>query len=189
MRKKKERIPLTAEDRAFMRDLYENHWKTALYTAQRVTPDQQLVNDLVQECFLNLIKNISTVRKLDCCKVDAYIVVVIRRLSINHAKKESRMTLLPIELPSIAAKADIRAAEIAQEQEDAKLDLESLLAQLSPRDSLLLQSKYITGMEDDELAAEFGCKPNSIRMLLSRARKRAEAIGLRSEEGDEKHHG
>ena len=92
-------------------------------------------------------------------------------------------------MPSIAAKADIHAAEIAQEQEDAKLDLETLLAQLSPRDSLLLQSKYIVGMTDEELAAAFGCKQSSVRMLLSRARHRAEAIGLKSEEGDEKQHG
>ena len=189
MRKKKERIPLTAEERVFMEELYEKHKKTMYFAARRETSDPELIKDLMQECFLNLIKNISTVRKLDCCKVDAYIVVVIRRLYINHAKKESRTTLLPIELPSIAAKADIYAAEIAQEQEDAKLDLETMLAQLSVRDSLLLQSKYITGMEDEALAAEFGCKPSSIRMLLSRARKRAEAIGLRSEEGDEKQHG
>lgn len=189
MRKKKERIPLTAEDRVFMDDLYEKHKKTMCFAAHRETTDPHLVDDLMQDCLLNLIKNISTVRKLDCCKVDAYIVVVIRRLYINHANKESRMTLLPIDLPSIAAKADIRSAEIAQEQEDAKLDLESLLAELSPRDSLLLQSKYIAGMTDEELAAAFGCKQNSIRMLLSRARHRAEAIGLRSEEGDEKQHG
>lgn len=189
MRKKKERIPLTAEDRVFMEDLYEKHKKTMYFAAHRVTSDPDLVNDLMQECLLNLIKNISTVRKLDCCKVDAYIVVVIRRLYINHAKKESRTTLLPIDLPSIAAKADLHAAEVAQAQEDAKLDLETLLAQLSPRDSLLLQSKYIVGMTDEELAAAFGCKQSSIRMLLSRARKRAEAIGLMSEEGDEKQHG
>ena len=189
MRKKKERIPLTAEDRVFMEELYENHWKTVYYAARRETSDPLLVEDLMQDCYLNLIKNISTIRKLECCKADAYIVVVIRRLFINYAKKESRTTLLPIELPSIAAKADIYAAEVTQEQEDAKLDLETLLAQLSPRDSLLLQSKYIVGMTDDELAAAFGCKQSSVRMLLSRARHRAEAIGLRSEEGDEKQHG
>ena len=189
MRKKKERLPLSAEDRGYMDALYRSHWKTALYAAQRECNDPQRVSDLVQDCFLNLIKNISTIRKLDCCKIDAYIVVVIRRLNINHASKESRTTLLPIDQPSVAATSNLRAAEIAQEQEDVKLDLETLLSQLSPRDSLLLQSKYIAGMTDDELAAAFGCQPDSVRTLLSRARKRAAAIGLGSEEGDENCYG
>ena len=130
MRKKKERIPLTAEDRVFMEELYEKHKKTMYFAAHRETSDPELIKDLMQECFLNLIKNISTVRKLDCCKVDAYIVVVIRRLYINHAKKESRTTLLPIDQPLIAAIADEKSAEVELEKETTKQTVKDLLDQL-----------------------------------------------------------
>ena len=97
MRKQREINRLTEEERAFMDSLYEAHKKTMYYAAFRECHDPDIANDLMQECWINLIKNISTIQKLDCCKIDAYIVIAIRRLYINYAKKESRATLLPIE--------------------------------------------------------------------------------------------
>jgi RNA polymerase sigma factor (sigma-70 family) len=67
--------------------------------------------------------------------------------------------------------------------------VKDLLDQLSPRDQLILQSKYILGLNEEEIAAAVGCKPNSVRTLISRARERAKAIGLKSEKGDEKENG
>lgn len=159
------------------------------YAALRECNDPQLANDLMQDCLVNLIKNISTIRKLDCCKIDAYIVVTIRRLYINYAKKESRATLLPIDQPFIAAIVDEQSAEIELEKEDAKQTVKDLLDQLSPRNQLILQSKYILGLDEEEIAAAIGCKPNSVRTLICRARDRAKAIGLKSEKGDEKENG
>ena len=41
-----------------------------------------------------------------------------------------------------------------------------------PNDTkFLLEGKYILGLSDKELAAEFDCSPNSIRMKLTRARR------------------
>lgn len=189
MRKPKERPPLTPEERVFMKELYETHRQTIYCAARRVTDDLQLAADLMQECCLNLIKNVSTIRKLECCKIDAYIVIVVRRLYINHAKKESKAALLPMDQPSVAAIADRLTADLEQEKQNTKLDAELLLEQLSPRDRLLLQSRYILGMDEKELACAFDCQPNSVRALLSRARKRARAIGEEPGKGDEEQDG
>ena len=189
MSKKREINRLTEEERTFMETLYENHKKIMYYVALRECRDPHLANDLMQDCLVNLIKNISTIRKLDCCKIDAYIVVAIRRLYINYAKKESRTTLLPIDLPFITGLVDAKSAEIELEKEAVKQDVECLLDQLSERDRLILQSKYILGLNEEEIAAAVGCKPNSVRMLLCRAREHARAIGLKSEKGDEKGNG
>lgn len=37
----------------------------------------------------------------------------------------------------------------------------------------LLAGKYILGLSDTELAEQYGCNPNSIRMKLTRARRQA----------------
>lgn len=189
MRKQREINRLTEEERAFMDSLYEAHKKTMYYAAFRECHDPDIANDLMQECWINLIKNISTIQKLDCCKIDAYIVIAIRRLYINYAKKESRATLLPIDQPFIATAVDEKSAELELEKEAAKQTVKDLLDQLSPRDQLILQSKYILGLNEEEIAAAVGCKPNSVRTLISRARERAKAIGLKSEKGDEKENG
>ncbi|OUN10095.1 hypothetical protein B5G42_11275 [Flavonifractor sp. An91] len=49
-------------------------------------------------------------------------------------------------------------------------------------DQLLLEGKYILGQEDTELADMLGCKASSIRMKLTRARRRA--FQLMNEEAD-----
>ena len=189
MRKQKERIKLTPQDKEFLTDLYEKHARIAYYVALRESKNTQLARDLTQDCFECLMKNISTVRSLECCKIDAYIVTVIRRLYINYAIKESKKTLLPIDQPSVAAEVERLLAEKNQAQEETQLTLRTLLEQLSPRDRLILESYYIEGLPDAELAESFRCSPDSIRGMRSRACRRARRIGLKSEEGDETQHG
>ena len=45
--------------------------------------------------------------------------------------------------------------------------------QLSSEDRLLLEGKYLLGQKDEALAAILKCKPSSIRMKRTRARRRA----------------
>ena len=47
------------------------------------------------------------------------------------------------------------------------------LDQLSPEDRLLLEGKYFLEESDESLAKLLGCKAGSIRMKLTRARRRA----------------
>lgn len=61
-----------------------------------------------------------------------------------------------------------------------------LLSKIWPRlpedDRVLLEGKYILGYSDQELAEEIGCQANSIRVKLTRARRRALAI-IQEQEG------
>ena len=52
---------------------------------------------------------------------------------------------------------------------------------LTEEEQLLLEGKYILGYEDGELAGMLGCKKDSVRMKLTRARRRA--LRLMLEEG------
>ena len=45
--------------------------------------------------------------------------------------------------------------------------------QLSTQDKILLESKYILGYNDNEIGKLLGCKASSVRMYLTRARRRA----------------
>jgi len=47
------------------------------------------------------------------------------------------------------------------------------MEKLSLEDRLLLRGKYIEGKSAQELAEMLGCKPDSIRMKMLRARRRA----------------
>ena len=51
--------------------------------------------------------------------------------------------------------------------------LKEIWHELPEEDQLLLEGKYIWELSDKELAEDHGCKPDSIRMKLTRARRRA----------------
>ena len=55
-------------------------------------------------------------------------------------------------------------------------DAQMLKSRLTEQDWELLFGKYVLGQSDEELARQRGCGPNSIRMALSRARKRAQKL-------------
>ena len=67
--------------------------------------------------------------------------------------------------------------------EEQKDHLMQIWSNLSEEDQLLLEGKYILGYKDAELADMLGCKKNSIRMKLTRARRRAFQL-MTEEEGD-----
>ena len=69
---------------------------------------------------------------------------------------------------------------IFEEQKDR---LMQIWGSLPEEDQLLLEGKYILGYKDTELADMLGCKKDSIRMKLTRARRRAFQL-MTEEEGD-----
>ena len=69
---------------------------------------------------------------------------------------------------------------IFEEQKDR---LMQIWGSLPEEDQLLLEGKYILGYKDTELADMLGCTKDSIRMKLTRARRRAFQL-MTEEEGD-----
>lgn len=68
--------------------------------------------------------------------------------------------------------------QIEREMEgiDHKDNIRKLQAGLSARDWYVLENKYILGYTDQELAIQLGVAPDSIRMIVSRAKSKARAI-------------
>ena len=56
---------------------------------------------------------------------------------------------------------------------EKRQQIQYVFGSLSDEDQFLLQGKYFLGQSDAELASQLGCKPSSIRMKLTRARRNA----------------
>ena len=164
-----------AEDREFMLEIYERYKGLMFSIAKEYVSDRSEAEDLVQDSLVKLIKKCSTLKGLSENAMTAYIAYTVKNTAINHLKKQkrrnSRMKLGEIDESDYAYSAPspeelLLLAERADE-------FNSHFALLSENDRLLLVSKYILNLNDDELAQTFDCKPDSIRMKLTRARRRA----------------
>lgn len=167
------------DDKDYILWIYEEFQNLMFYTAKQYIHDQSTCEDIVQECVLKLIQKINTIRGKKRCILAGYIVFIIRSISINYLKREGirqKYTVgLDMETVSDIPAAALSVEELLLAKEKAAL-LSIALEQLPEMERLLLEGKYILEYSDEELAQQLDCKPDSIRMKLTRARRHALSI-------------
>ena len=137
------------DDRAYMSRLFVQYHRLMYQCTYEVLDDKWATEDAVQTTLLRLIDRIDVVRQLD----------------------ESK---LPLEdAPEASSAPDM------DELLSRRVELNAL-ARVWPRldedTRWLLEARYILDYSDSELAREMGVKPTSVRMALTRARKKARAM-------------
>lgn len=172
VRKKKEIPPLSATQKQAVTALYNTYKGLMLRTVRALTPIAEDREEIIQDSLIALMRNIDTISSLDRCKTAAYIVLTIRRTYYNRASKDGRMVSVPLEADSLSYATDV-LADTAQMDSDARLDVMALMDALPPYDRMILEAWYLEGCSAEQLASKLNCKPGSIRMILSRVRKRA----------------
>lgn len=172
MRKKKEIPPLSASQKQAATALYNTYKGLMLHTVRALTSVAEDREEIIQDSIIALMRNIDTISSLNRCKTAAYIVLTIRRTYYNRAKKDGRFVTVPIDADGVFYAADV-LAETAQLDSDEKLDVMALMDALPPYDRMILEAWYLEGCSAEQLASKLNCKPGSIRMILSRVRKRA----------------
>ena len=169
------------DDREFIRSLYEEYEKLLFATALKTAPTFHDAEEIVQESLVRLIPKAATLRGLERCTLTAYVVSTVRNTSFNLIRKRNRQRAAtqPLEdahlentpQPGLSFDELLIAAENRHRLADA-------WQYLTEADRMVLEGRYFLELSDDELARQFGCKPGSIRVKLTRARRNALKIML-----------
>jgi len=166
------------EDQEFVLSLYEQFRKIMLHTAKKYVSNDSIVEDLVQDALVKLIQKISTLRKLSNRALSTYIVFTVRNISINYLKRQ-QIANKHHSGKGIDDETGFENNNLTPSAEEIVLiderkgEFHKEFAKLSEKDRDILMGKYLLGLTDKELAAQHGCKPESIRMILTRARRNA----------------
>ena len=159
----------------FFIDLYREYRPLMYSIAMRYVNNPSSAEDLVHDALVKLIEKEDTITKLSRCTLTSYIVYTVRNLSKNYLR---RMNLEQRHFADVdLSSSDFLAIDNAPLPEEVILMSEHREEFIEvwntlPNDTkFLLEGKYILGLSDKELAAEFDCSPNSIRMKLTRARR------------------
>lgn len=158
------------EDQAYFQELYRQYRRFLYYCAGQLTEDRELQEDLVQDTLVRLLRCIPTLRQLNAARMAAYLHTAVKNVYIDHCRRNAQtLPLEPQTLEALGARTDPK-------DYTAKWDAQILRTRLSQREWFLLEARYITGASDEEIAATLGCTPDSVRVLLSRARRRAKQL-------------
>lgn len=182
MRNQKEIYPLSPNDKAFFHEFYEGNKNFMFYIARKYASTQTDCEDIVQETTVRLIHNIPALRELTPNKAAKYIALTVRSVFMDFEKRKhgSRTVFLDDDMLEALIKAEVLIADGIPDI-SARMEVELLKRSLEPRDWLVLEGKYILGYTQEELAPQLGVSPDSVRMILSRARANARKILQRDE--------
>jgi len=135
----------------------------------RVSGRQEIADELLQECYFRLLRS----ERADLEPSDArpYLFRIATNLLHDLHRKGQELSLDDIGEPAVETRCE------------ASLDASRMLRRLKPRARQLLWLAYMEGMTHKEIASITGLNVMSIRILLLRARRQAQAL-LAGKEGD-----
>jgi len=169
------------DDREFMLWLYEEFKYLMFSTAHKYASQPDVVEDIVQEGLLRLIPRVGLLRGMERCTLASYIVTTIKNISINQLKAYDRVKAHTTEYSEDAANScdtTMLSMDDLMILSEENAQLREIWPMLSDEQRFILEGKYILGYSDKEMAEQLRCKPSSIRMKLTRARRNALALLL-----------
>jgi len=169
-------ILLTIEDessREFMIRLYENCVARMYLEAGKYLSEKADVEDVVSDAVVKLVEKVDLLRQLDESKRLPYAITTVRHMAFRHLRRKNRLVLTDFDaMDALLPTADAESADdrVLKAQRNARL--RELFASVSTEDRLLLEEKYVLLWPDEEIAKAFGIQPNSVRMRLTRTKRR-----------------
>ena len=170
-------------DRVFFQALYEQYKYLLLRVAGGFVTDPQEAEDLVQTALTRLLPKVDTLRQLEEKALCTYLCYTVRNAALNQLRKDGLRQKILVRQDSTELQADPAPGpeELLLQQERTDR-FRSVLEALPHEERTLLLDKYLLGRSNEALAKELGCKPESIRMKLTRIRRKVLAL---MEEGEE----
>lgn len=177
------------EKQKFISSLYYEYERMMFATVKRYIDDRIEQEDVVQESLKKLIEKQERLSKLARAAQAEYVAVTVRNTAISFLREKSKGKNKILSLDALGEEVLNRYMTSVEEdvliQQKMVRRLKEGLEHLPPQDRALLEGKYILEQSDKELAVNFKCKPESIRMKLTRARRKLLDIIKRGEEDDE----
>ena len=165
------------DDRAFMQEVYQQNERLMYAIALKYASNTQDCEDIVHDTVEKLCKNIAKIKELPNSALRAYVVYAVRNTAINFRKHQSTINRHIQQLSDDDLSNEYDQPEsIIERIEDLKekrTSLTKVWMQLTDAEQELLYRKYVLDQTTKELAGIFQCSRDSIRMRLSRARRKS----------------
>jgi RNA polymerase sigma-70 factor (ECF subfamily) len=150
-----------AGDAAAFGTLVRSYQGSVYSLALRMLSDRQKAEDLAQEVFLRLYRNLASIGSLE------HLSFWLRKVTVNGAidrlRRDTRYEAVPL------AEADDLASETAEKDPLLERRLRSLLAKLAPAARAVLLLRYQEDLEPADIARTLSMSINTVKSHLKRS--------------------
>ncbi|MDL2205360.1 sigma-70 family RNA polymerase sigma factor [Eubacteriales bacterium OttesenSCG-928-N13] len=164
------------DDRAFMEQLYRTYRPLMFRIAIGILKSHHDAEDAINDACVRLIPKVEELQEKNDYNLKFYIMSTIRNTAINKAVKRNRNSKYSFLEGDSKILDLVPGGEAADRPLIREAELGALVEALSemPANELnLLRMKYLDELPDLQIADTLGVKPASIRMYLTRAKRRA----------------
>ena len=163
-------------DQQFMIELYETQKERMVKIVRKYVFEEDYVEDILQESVAWLCRNVATLKQLERCKLEAYIVYTVKHTAFSHNDKMKREKARLIYDEDDRLLRLLRTGERFVEDELVHMEkiakIRSILRRLPANEQDIIIRKYYLKQGDFEIAEAHGLKADSIRMKLTRIRRK-----------------
>jgi len=161
----------STDDRDFMIDLYVSYNRLMYATIIKIVADEWETEDLIQSALEKLIDKIPLLKTMEEPQCVHYIVKTCSNLSYSYLRKKKRVIYMDHEaLDGYDSETD--SPELWLLTQDRQKNISAAWESLDEKAKELLTWKYMLKKSDAEIADELCIQPSSVRMTLTRARKK-----------------
>lgn len=158
----------------FVADLFLKYRRLMFSTAKQFTSNLSEQEDIVQDVLLKLLQKEEVLRDLSEPVLVCYAVKSIQNTAMNYLKKQSNEQNKTSAWANL--EQDISPSETPIEDlligKDGKKEFYDIFQSLPEPYQSLLYDKYLLELNDTQIAEKFDCKASSVRMMLTRARRK-----------------
>lgn len=152
-------------DQSAFEEIYSEYVETLFNFGLKLTSDQGLVKDSIQDLFINLFRYKINLKKPE--SIEFYLFKSLKRLITKKLKKKNKLEEIDFKIFDL--KFDFENEYIQNEIELQKLkQLEESLNKLSLKNRELLFYKFNSNLSNREIGDILGEKPDTVRKRISR---------------------
>ena len=157
----------------FIESVYNRYKVPLLYLIQKYIGQNDCCEDIFHEVIVRIIKNVDLLSSLSQPKLEAYIFLVARGVSIDYLRTLRKKDEISLDndfildvLSQKSRHATINSASFK------KVDIFIMMEKISVDDRILLIGKYYLGLGIKDLVDLVGSSPTTLRSKIFRARKK-----------------
>ena len=155
-----------------MEELYELHEQTIYYIAYSILKNIQQAEDVVQETFITLYKNLEKIQGLNTYELKSYILRIAKNKAIDSYRKNKRHGLFLEKYQRDYTEKVDGAIEEWEQQTLSENQIDALLTVLSESCKQVFKYKVFYNLSYQEISNLMGMKEVNVRKQFERARKR-----------------
>ncbi|MBN7811819.1 sigma-70 family RNA polymerase sigma factor [Algoriphagus sp. H41] len=154
---------LSLSNPVFFEEVFKDYWELMYQSAFRKIRDQAIVEDLIQEIFVDLWNRRDSVQIRSGIK--AYLLTAVKYQVMRHIDEQTKSRRLDTDDQQAYYEEDIFAFEELYSQIEVAVDA------LPPRAALIFRLNRLEGYTVDEVAEKLKISPQTVHNQLSKSLK------------------